>query len=55
MVYSNGDRYEGTWFKGKKNGEGVYHYNDGTVYKGSFLNGKKAGFGVIVFPNKTKI
>ena len=29
MMYSNGDRYHGSWHKGKKEGNGVMRYNKG--------------------------
>lgn len=30
MVYSNGDKFEGNWVSGMKNGIGTYVFNDGS-------------------------
>ena len=32
MLYPNGDKYDGMWNKGKKNGFGIYYYHNGTIY-----------------------
>ena len=42
-VYSNGDKYEGTWVNQKMHGQGTYYYKNGDVYKGGFKNNKLEG------------
>lgn len=32
----SGDRYEGEWSEGRKNGKGTYIFANGDVYKGCF-------------------
>lgn len=49
MKYPNGDRYEGSWMKGKKNGHGIYYYSNGLVYEGNFIDGKKNGHGTLTY------
>jgi hypothetical protein len=36
MKYPNGDRYDGNWQNGRKNGYGVYYYHNNIVYEGNF-------------------
>jgi hypothetical protein len=43
MVYQNGDRYEGNWRRGKKQGFGEQHYSDGKIYKGEWVDDLKVG------------
>ena len=38
--YSNGNRYEGDFSKGKFNGLGKFYYKNGEVYEGTFEEGK---------------
>jgi hypothetical protein len=33
MTYANGDRYEGSWRDGKRNGSGTYYRKNGDRYK----------------------
>ena len=46
-LYDNDElKYEGEFFNGKKNGNGVEYYRyDNSKYKGEFLNGKRNGKG----------
>ena len=45
LVYPNGDRYEGDWVNGAKNGQGVLVYMTGDKYTGDWSNDKKDGKG----------
>nr|GEV66030.1 putative MORN motif protein [Tanacetum cinerariifolium] len=45
-VYSNGDVYEGEFYKGKCSGSGVYYYNLNGRYEGDWVDQKYDGFGV---------
>ena len=40
MYYNNGDKYEGFWKHGKKEGKGIYYYNNGDKYEGVWKNNK---------------
>jgi hypothetical protein len=57
MVYANGDVYEGEWFDGKKNGQGISYYlllgELFKSYEGTWKEDKKEGFGIsyYYFPN----
>jgi len=42
-VYSNGDKYEGTWVNQKMHGQGTYYYSNGDIYKGGFKNNELDG------------
>ena len=39
----NGDRYEGGWRNGKKEGKGIYYFNNGDRRMGDFCNGEPVG------------
>ncbi len=43
---SNGEVYEGKFFKGFRNGWGSYLYNNNSFYIGNFSNGYKHGWGI---------
>ncbi|XP_076959360.1 uncharacterized protein LOC143635393 [Bidens hawaiensis] len=45
-VYSNGDVYEGEFYKGKCSGSGVYHYNMNGKYEGDWVDQMYDGYGV---------
>ena len=47
----DGARYEGTWLKNQKSGEGVYRFKDKT-YEGSFLENKFEGKGKLTYSNQ---
>jgi hypothetical protein len=36
FTWSNGDKYEGDWKNGKKNGQGTIFYQDGSKLEGEF-------------------
>ena len=46
MYYNNGDKYEGDYKTGKKEGKGIYYYNNGERYEGDFKNDKREGKGI---------
>ena len=41
--YSNGDRYEGPIYEGRKNGKGVYYFKNGDKIFGNFIGDKLRG------------
>ncbi|KAL8196139.1 hypothetical protein R6Q57_025139 [Mikania cordata] len=45
-VYSNGDVYEGEFYKGKCSGSGVYYYYMNGRYEGDWVDQKYDGYGV---------
>ena len=45
-IYSNGNKYEGDWENGKKQGIGIYKYASGDIYEGEFMNDLKEGRGI---------
>lgn len=45
MFYYNGDKYDGDWYKDKRQGRGVYTYANGAQYKGQWMNDMKNGNG----------
>ncbi|KAM7525347.1 hypothetical protein LguiA_015249 [Lonicera macranthoides] len=45
-VYSNGDVYEGEFYKGKCSGSGVYYYYMSGRYEGDWIDEKYDGYGV---------
>ena len=54
VYYNNGDRYEGDWRNGKKEGKGIYYYNNGDRYEGDWRNDKKDGKGIFYLPNRDR-
>ncbi|XP_014245198.1 MORN repeat-containing protein 3-like isoform X2 [Cimex lectularius] len=49
--YKNGNYYEGTFEKGKKQGHGRMWYKNGNFYEGKWKNDKRHGLGLFVFSN----
>ena len=49
--YSDGEKYEGFFKDGIREGFGQYYYNNGDKYEGEFKNGIKEGKGKIFFAN----
>jgi hypothetical protein len=45
QVYSNGDIYEGQFYRGRCTGSGVYYYYLSGRYEGDWVDGKYDGFG----------
>ena len=53
-VYSNGDKYEGTWVNQKMHGQGTYYYKNGNIYKGGFKNNMLDGTATFTAHNGDK-
>ena len=51
IKYLNGDKYEGEFKNGNREGYGLYYYSDGNKYEGEFKNGNKEGYGIYYFSN----
>lgn len=49
MEYGNGDKYEGEWALGKKQGEGMYEWADGDYYDGHWEKDSAEGTGAACF------
>ena len=45
MIYANGDKYDGMWIKGKRNGKGRRFNADGSTYEGYYEDDKPHGKG----------
>ena len=45
-IFSNKNRFEGTYLNGKPEGNGVYYWKTGEIYEGSWKNGLKHGNGI---------
>ena len=49
LCFTNGNNYEGEWYRGQRHGHGRYHLirdNQYSTYIGEWANGKRNGFGV---------
>ena len=44
-IFNNGNRYEGDWKNGKKEGKGIFYFNSGSRYEGDWKNDKMEGKG----------
>ena len=53
-IYENGDKYEGDWKNGLKEGKGVYYYKNGNRYEGDYQNDKREGKGIKYYKNGDK-
>jgi hypothetical protein len=52
FVHVSGERYEGDWSGGKRDGWGVHFYGNGKKrYEGQYVAGKRQGKGIYYFPN----
>lgn len=51
FTYKSGDRYEGDWKDGKKDGQGIMYYADGNKYEGRWKDDQKDGYGVYTWSN----
>ena len=45
----SGDKYQGEFWHGKPEGQGVLNYTNGDHYEGAFMNGTFEGKGVYYF------
>lgn len=45
MDYANGDKYDGNWKDGKKNGQGKMNFANGDEYEGLWKDDKMNGHG----------
>ncbi len=52
--YSNGEKYEGQWLNGKRNGIGTYVWNNGDTYSGDWTLEKRTGKGIFTWANGNK-
>jgi hypothetical protein len=50
-IFSNGDRYTGSWSSGQPHGKGVYHFASKERYDGEFRFGKFDGAGAMYYPD----
>lgn len=51
LHYANGDKYEGSFQNGQKEGKGKYTHVSGSIYFGNWRGDKKDGQGTIKYPN----
>ena len=49
--FSSGDKYQGYFMNGKRNGLGTYKWPNGDEYKGEWSNGKQNGEGTLTWSN----
>ena len=45
LILKNGGQYQGTFYKGKFNGFGIFKWKNGSSYEGQWFNEKKHGKG----------
>ena len=48
MFFENGDKYEGDWKVGKREGKGKQVYANGNVYDGEWSDDKRQGLGMLL-------
>ena len=53
-VWADGNKYHGTWKKGKPNGRGTMTWANGEEYQGSWKKGKMDGMGTYTYANGEK-
>lgn len=51
-TWSNGDQYEGEFWEGRMNGQGMKKMRNGDVYDGEWVDGRADGYGVKTFGNE---
>ncbi|XP_013772039.1 ankyrin repeat and MYND domain-containing protein 1-like [Limulus polyphemus] len=54
LMWSNGETYEGTLFRGCLHGYGRYNWADDSTYEGMFYMDSKEGYGTLCFQNGSK-
>ena len=52
MTYSNGDRYVGETYQGKRHGYGIYYWSDGQFWFGQYQHNIRCGYGAQFGVNK---
>jgi len=52
ILFKDGSKYTGAFFKGKMNGPGILLSTAGEKYVGSFLNDQKEGIGILYSKSK---
>lgn len=52
VVYSNGDRYVGEMFQGRRHGLGIYYYANGNIWYGTYHNDVRIGYGALFCPDE---
>ncbi|XP_044730551.1 radial spoke head 1 homolog [Chrysoperla carnea] len=50
----NKDIYEGNYFHGMRQGQGLYVFRNGARYNGEWRKGKKSGLGEFIYPDGTR-
>lgn len=53
-MWENGETYDGEWYKGMRQGKGIWRGNNGESYDGEWRRGKAHGFGVHTWSNGDK-
>jgi len=51
ITFGNGDKYEGDWSMGSKNGKGIYRCFNGVVYEGRWKDDMRHGYGTCTYAN----
>ena len=54
MTYANGDKYEGQFLFGKKDGDGIVTYRNGSVFVGKWKDGRRYGHGQYLYQARDK-
>ena len=54
MTFSDGDKYEGKWKNGERNGHGTMTLHEGYKYVGEFKDGEENGQGTFTSPDGDK-
>ncbi|MBK7139781.1 MAG: hypothetical protein IPH74_12475 [Bacteroidetes bacterium] len=44
-IYTNGDKYDGDFVNGIREGDGIYYWKEGEKYIGKYKNNKRNGYG----------
>jgi hypothetical protein len=53
-IWNTGEKYEGYWDNGKRNGQGTNYFSDGSVYTGEWKDDSKQGIGTYKYPAGNK-
>ena len=52
--YSNGNKFEGEYKNGQKEGYGVYYYSNGDKFEGKWKNNNKEGYGIYYYSSENR-